>query len=202
MMESTLTWVVLAIGIVGLAVYATTTTTGRPRPHRRESYTVHVRGPGGYALERVPVPGDHHRSPLVPHLAAAVDKRAPGVVGVEEAAPYSTQEVRELLSRAVVGRINARSPGLGLVMVSFDRVTKTVDAAQVVRITADVQVHSVKKMYSSKLTAKIDVDKTGREFVRALDVHSAKRDDSGIAGASSLPTAQYAAFEPIIRYTG
>ena len=144
----------------------------------------------------------HAGSPLAPYLDRAVDASLPPDAAGESVA-FARDEVKAVLQR-VVQRINARSPGLELTLVSFDNVKKVVDVYKTLKYEADVQVHSVAKSFSSRITARVDVASDGKEYVRSLAVHNATVDAGGPRPASDPAVGsheRYAAFEPaVFRY--
>lgn len=167
--------------------------------------------PQGIDFDRVdtkvavlPTPGSQASvSPLAPFLDRAVDAAVPAV-GAGQSVPHDADEVKGVLAR-VVNRINARSPGLDLVLVSFDNVKKTIDAYKNLRYEADMQVHTVRRGYSSRVSAAVDVSPGGKEYVRSLKVHNAAPDAAGPRAAADPHIAsheRYATFEPaVLSYT-
>jgi hypothetical protein len=204
------TWVLAVLAAAALLAAAAAYTRGwRPA----EAYSSHLKASGTYR-RKAPRPaataaaagpksaaGPRSASPLSPYLAKALDGMVPAATAAESV-PYTDDEVRGLLTR-VVGRVNARSPGLDLFLVSFDNVKKTIDAYKTLRYEADVQVHSKARMYSSRLTAVVDVSSAGREYVRDLRVHAAALPGAAdVRAASEVAAASdaYATFEPAVRY--
>lgn len=175
--------------------------SSRPPPpkERYAQETSRVRASAGaartYAVPHVPAPPTEN-SPLAPYLAAAVDGTVP-TEAPGESVPFSKDEVRDLLNR-VVSKINGLHPGLDLALVHFENVRKVVDAYKTVRYEADVQVHSVPRMFSSRMTVKAEVSAAGRLYVRSLGVHNARPDTSPV-GAGDFGQL-YAEFEPAIRF--
>lgn len=141
-------------------------------------------------------------SPLTPYLDRAVDTSLPADTAGEGVA-FDRNEVKMVLQR-VVQRINARSPGIELSLVSFDNVRKVVDVYKTLKYEADMQVHSTTKNFSSRVTARVDVSSDGKEYVRSLAVHNAKVDAGGPRPATDPSVGaheRYAAFEPaVFRY--
>lgn len=196
-------WVLVLVAavLVGLVMW------GGQAPRRRkvlkDTYTSHLGVDRTYVLKdnqatqaTKPI---QDTSPLTPYLQRVLDSAVPASAA-GESVPYTEDEVRALLLR-VVQRINARTPDLQLVLVGFDNVTKTVDAYKTLRYEADVQVHSSAKMYSSRLTAGVDVGSDGKEYIRELRVHSAMKDTSAIKGSNAIGSHDnYAVFEPVVVY--
>lgn len=188
----------LAIVLLMLAVLAVKTWRSPGDGARGEAYTAIVGVKRRYAQKRVPNPAlNDGRGPLAPYLAGVLDPTlppsAPG-----EGVPWTNDELREVADH-VVGRINAQNPALRLQVVSLDNVKKTVDAYKTLHYEADVQVHSVTRMFSSRLTIKVDMSSGGRLYVRAVSTHNAEPDTSGILpilGGVSGET--YAKFQPAI----
>lgn len=189
----------LAIVLLVLAVLAVKKWPSPGVAARGEAYTSIVGVKRRYAQKRVPNPAltDGRGGPLAPYLSAVLDPTlppsAPG-----EGVPWSNDEMREVADH-VVGRINAQNPALRLQVVALDNVKKTVDAYKTLHYEADVQVHSVTRMFSSRLTIKVDLSSGGRLYVRGVSAHNAERDTSGILpilGGASGET--YATFQPAI----
>ncbi len=149
-----------------------------------------------YKMNVVPRPPIQN-GPLAPYLESAVDTSLP-TVAPGESMMYSRDEVKGVLDR-VVGRINKLHPGLELIVVSFDNVQKMVDAYKTTRYEADVQVHSVARMFSSRITVKAEVSASGTLFVRAMGVHNSRPDASNVAAASTFGET-YAEFQPALSF--
>jgi hypothetical protein len=206
---TTTTWLLILLALVLLLAAAVvgghidrwaprgpSPTEGRPT-----GYSSHLGASRTYVLKDVPVPADlrENASPLTEYLADLVDRSLPASAAGQHV-PHDAQEIRGLLVR-VVGRINARHPGLRLSLVSFDNVKKTLDAYKTLRYDADVHVHSAAKAFSSRLTVGVDVTPDGKEFIRALRVHGAAKDESDVRGSGGVDTHDaYAPFEPAVRY--
>ena len=157
---------------------------------------------GRYMLPSVPRPGDP--APLAMPLAKAVDAGARGPPATAVDAPFTADEVRAVLA-TVVDRINARTPGLALALVSFDNVRKSVDAYKTVAYSADAMLHSPSqgaRGVTSKVTVAVDVDSRGTHVVRGLSVHNAGAvDPASPAPAGPLAALEtHARFEPAVRY--
>lgn len=141
------------------------------------------------------------QSPLAPFLAKALDRALPPPEGALQAVAWTHDELRDLASR-VVQRVNNRSPELGLSLVAFDRVSKTVDEATgILRYQFDAQVHAVRRDTSARVTVKVDVD-GDREYVRDIAVHGARLDVSAVRGTGGAADGhvEYARYEPVVRY--
>ena len=138
-------------------------------------------------------------SELAPLLARALDRALPSAPGQPVA--WTHDEVRQLAA-AVVQRINTRTPGLGLALVSFDRVTKLADVrGTTTRYAFDAHLHSAPRNLSTRATIKVDVDQGGRQYIRDIAVHGAAADTSAVRGSGGLADdVGYAAYEPVVRY--
>lgn len=200
------TWTMALVFAVATGVYLLHRRRSRRR-QAREPYSVHVGVDRTYAadsaagtLPAAPAAAAGTISPLAPYLDKAVDRLVPAAVGAGgQSLPHDDEEIKLVLSR-VVHRINARSPDLQLTLVSFDNVKKSVDAYKSLRYEADMQVHSVTKMFSSRVAAQVEVTSGGKEYVRSLRVQNAKADTDGPApsGGSIAAHERYAAFEPAV----
>lgn len=134
------------------------------------------------------------RSPLTPYLAPAIDPGA--LIKEKQRAPFAKSEVKSILE-AVVTKINRLNEGLDLALVSFDNVSKWVDAHATAMYEADVQVHSVSLAFSSRLSVKVEVGASGKMYVRSLSVHNALPDASTIAPSNTGDL--YATFVPALQ---
>lgn len=192
--------VVVTVALIALATRMLKLESRSPSRGTKETYTQIGVNRTYKVPSDVQVPdGTPVKSPLAKHLTGVADASTPPMAPGEPMA-WSKAEIERVADR-VVARINAKSPGLGLVLVSFDNVKKTVDAYKTVRYEVDVQVHSMTKMYSSRLTAKVDVSSSGKEYLREVSLHNARLDDSKIESVSSISGLEtYAAFEPAVRY--
>lgn len=164
----------------------------------KESYT-RVGVDRTYKIPKdVHVPGTPHSNPVSRFMSGIVDPtlppEAPG-----QAAEYTKAEIDQVVQR-VIDRINTRHPDARLAVVNYDNVKKMVDAYKTVHYEVDVHVHSVTGMYSSRLTARVDVTPSGKEFVRDIRVHNASKDTSGLGSATVSGLEAYAAFEPAVKY--
>lgn len=137
-------------------------------------------------------------SPLAPALVKALERALPST-GQGRPAPWAHDEVRDLAGR-MVARINNRTPGLGLGLVSFDAVSKLVEPTGTTRYTFDAQLHAPAKGLSARATFRVDVDAGGREYVRDIAVHGAAKDVSAVRGAVVSGPTTYATYEPVVRY--
>lgn len=147
-----------------------------------------------------PVAPPATQSPLAPALAAALDRVLPPPVGELRPVTWTHDEVRELAQR-VARRINNRTPGLGLEVVSFERVTKTVDSKRTLRYELDAQVYARSRNISARITLKVDSPVDAAERIRDIAVHGARVDTSQIAGSGGLAShVDYASYEPVVRY--
>ena len=176
----------------------------RVRCARREDFTTIDPGVNAaYKLAeapRLPSPLDQNRSPLAPYLARALDRGAPPDAQGGQDSPWTYDEVRGLASR-VVARINARNPGLDLALVSFDGVSKTVDAGKTLRYQFDAQLHSARQRLSGRVTVKAVATPDNKEFIRDIAVHGAKADFSTIQGSGGIAGhVEYAAYQPVATY--
>lgn len=168
--------------------YSVETYAQEPRVYRQEPVD------RTYKLSVVPRPPIQN-GPLAPYLSSAIDTSLP-TVAPGESMVHSKEEVKGVLQR-VVDRINNLNPGLHLVIVYFDNVQKTVDAYKTTRYEADVQVHSVAKAFSSRVTVTAELAASGRLFVRSLGLHNSRPDASTVAAASGFGE-QYAEFVPAL----
>lgn len=178
----------------------------RTRRTRMEAFTPIDPGANAtYMLPQVPKPPppmslDQNRSPLTPYLTRALDRDAPAEGGQTQDSPWTYDEVRGLASR-VVARVNARNPGFDLALVSFDGVSKTVDAGKTLRYQFDAQVHSARQRLSGRVTVKVVATPDDKEFIRDIAVHGAKADFSTIQGSAGLAGhVEYAAYQPVATY--
>lgn len=150
-----------------------------------------------YAQPRVPNPAASPQSPLAPYLSGVVDATLPPFAA-GEGVPWTLEEVREVME-GVVNRINTQNQALRLEVVSLDNITKTVDAYKTLHYEADVQVHSVTRMFSSRMTIKVDTTPNGKVFVRSVDIHNASKDTSGILPALDGARGEtYASFKSAV----
>lgn len=195
----TLVWWIL--GALALALALAALARGRAGRRRRERI---VAAPPPVPAQDAPVPTPGPaaappatQSPLAPYLARALDRALPPEGG-GSAVAWTHDEVRELGGR-VVQRINSRTPGLALALVSFDRVTKVADARGTLRYAFDAQVHAASRNLSARVTVRVDVE-GDREFIRDIAVHGAKVDASPLGAADLGGLVDYAAYEPVLRY--
>ena len=186
-----------------LAIFLCLAALARPRGRRgrREGIAAPPAPPArelDSPLWTPPAPMQATDSPLAPFLAKALDRALPPAGQGREVA-WTHEEVQELGTR-VVQRINNRTPGLGLGLVSFERVSKVVDSAGTLRYEFDAQLHSAPRRLSTRVTVKADVAE-GRETIRDIAVHGARADTSAVAGSGGLADhVGYAAYEPVVRY--
>lgn len=193
---------ILLTALVLLAVYQKSRHGGHRsrRAPRREFFTPIDPKPAAYTLPKVPSPLDQNRSPLAPYLAKALDRDAPAEAAQTQDSPWTYDEVRGLASRAVA-RINARNPGLDMALVSFDGVSKTVDAGKTLRYQFDAQLHSARQRLSGRVTIKVVATPDNKEFIRDIAVHGAKADFSTIMGSAGISGhVEYAAYKPVATY--
>lgn len=206
---SSLLWLLVAAAAVWLLVRLVRRSRGHPRDWRREAYTP-VNLPvvsGRHTLDKVPrpalpsqAPGDLNRSPLAPYLAKALDEVPVDAAAPGQDSPWTYDEVRALATR-LVARVNSRNPGLNLALVSFDAVTKTVDAAKTLRYQFDAQVHAPGQNLSGRVTVKAVVTPDNREFIRDIAVHGARADTTNIMGSAGIDGhVEYAKYEPVVSY--
>lgn len=138
-------------------------------------------------------------SPLAPFLARALDRALPAAGGGKPV-NWTHEEVHDLAARVVL-RINNRNPGLGLALVSFDAVTKTVDANGTLRYQFDAQVHALPRNLSARVTVSVDVTQDDLDYIRDISVHGARADASVVRGSGGLAGhVTYATYEPVITY--
>lgn len=150
---------------------------------------------------QVPKPGDP--SPLVELLARAVERGEDEPQAAGQMMPWDDAEIRGLLGR-VLERVNRLSPGADLALVTYDAVSKVVDASRTIWYEANLTVHSHSKGFSGKATARVSVDPRGVARIRALDVHSGSPDDPQSGPAPSRGPQHeeaYAAFHQVATYT-
>lgn len=188
---------VLAVLALGLAYWYRVGGRTAPRPYvrKQEPYT-QVGVSRTYKQAVIPVPDE--RSPLSPALARVVDPVVP-MPTAGEALPYDHEEVRSLFE-GVVARVNAKTPGLGLALVSFENVRKTVDQYKAIKYEADLTVYAKARNITSKVVAAVDVTAKGMIYVRTLKVPGAAKDTGVVASNGPGTEEQYAAFEPAVKY--
>lgn len=173
-----------------------------PQPRTRNYGTIDPGPRQPYVLDRVPRPADQGaatQSPLEPFLAKALDRALPAT-GQGRSVNWTHEEVHDLASRVVL-RINSRNPGLGLALVSFDAVTKTVDAYETLHYEFDAQVHALPRNLSARVTVRVDVTSDDTDYIRDISVHGSKTDASEVRGSGGLNThVAYATYEPVLTY--
>lgn len=169
---------------------------------QREAFEV----PGGQEMLQVngthvrsgvplPAPSGTPQSPLTPYIQKAIDSLLTGpAAGTPQ--PVSVPEMRQALTR-VLDRINARSPGLNLVLVSVDAPAALRTPQGTTVYTAIAHVHSPTKMFSSAMSVRLDVSPNGEEIVRDLSVRNAGQEPPLLDAAGP---ATFAAYEPVARY--